>query len=160
MKSISIIIVSSILLSCSSIIDRSRTIASIDEVISLVESSNNPYEVLGAGPSSSMAQFDRQTSKRIERITGWDWWTLSKMIDEGTLQQEFTTLTETQANSVKKVFDSRTLISKLHERKGLRIKLGPWEWQIGAKDIRKLDVIELRDIQIYLENGLKSKGKN
>lgn len=164
MKMITLVILSSIALSCSSIGPRAsfnsvkerRDIASIDEVISQIERSSNPYEVLGTGPSSTISQFDRHTSKRIERITGWDWWTLSKMLDEGTLQQEFTTLTETQANSVKKVFDSRTLISKLHERKGLRLKLGPWEWRLGAKDVRKLNTIELRDIQIYLENELGS----
>jgi hypothetical protein len=154
MKAIYAYVLTLLILPYSNSFCQERKVASIEEVLTHIEKSSNPYEVLGASPSSTNIQFDTQTHKMIERVTGWDWWTLSRMVDEGTIQHELTALTETQANSIKKIFDSRTLIRKLHERKGLRLKLGPWEWQIGAKDARKLAIDELRDIQIYLENDL------
>lgn len=119
-----------------------------------IERSTNPFELFNLHPTAKLTQFDQEAIKLVSKVTGWDWWKLSRYLEENTLEHELTRLTEIEAKSVKKILDSQVIIKNLHKRKGLRIGFGKFSFRIGAKDLKQISIEKLRDIQIYLENDL------
>jgi hypothetical protein len=139
-------------LSFSALADLKRIPSSIISELEHIERAINPFEALRVLPGTPLQEIDKITFSLIEKVTGWDLFTINKYIYEQRFTADLQELTIKETNSLKKIIDSRLIISEMYQRKKLRFKIFGKEFSLGAHELETIAIKDLRDIQIYLTN--------
>lgn len=124
----------------------------LDRLKSRIENSINPYELLDIGPGATEIEIERETSKILEQISGWNLFELTKYTNREEVLDDLVTLKERDQSSVKKVIDSYSLLLSMRKQKGFKLKFLKWKWNLGKPDQTDIKIDSFRDIKIFYED--------
>lgn len=117
-----------------------------------VERALNPFEVLNLGPAATDIEIERETSKILEQLSGWNLFELTKYTNREEALSDLITLTEKDQGTIKKVVDSYSLWMNMKSQRGFKIGFGRWKWNLGKPDKVEIEAEKLREITIFFKD--------